>query len=303
MDAVEAPFKWIADRVSSFGDDISYGFKRIKDVAKAIWDTLWNSVKETLSSAMRSLGDNIVRLGENVLQWFRNLPGNIGRWLSGAADWLIKSGGDIISGLVKGVTDGAKGLWDWLKGLPGTIGGWFKDVATWLYNAGIHMMEGFIEGVGHMASKVKDKAVGVVKDAYNAVTDFLGINSPSRLYMTVGGHVGQGYINGVAAKASAVHDAVVGMVTVPQSRLADAFRRQQQTATAAAATAARSAGQVWATSGAVGGPVPAGGFTVPVTINVAGSIQAERDFARTMSQAIRDEIRQIARRNGGRTGL
>jgi hypothetical protein len=165
------------------------------------------------------------------------------------------------------------------------------------------MMEGFIDGIGNMASKVKDKAVGVVKDAYNAVTNFLGINSPSRLYMTVGGHVGQGYINGVAAKASAVHDAVVGMVTVPQSRLADAFRRQQQTATAAAATAARSAGQVWATSGAVGGPVPAGGFTVPVTINVAGSIQAERDFARTMSQAIRDEIRQIARRNGGRTGL
>jgi TP901 family phage tail tape measure protein len=303
MDAVEAPFKWIAERVSSLGDDISYGFKRMKDVAKAIWDTLWNGVKDTLTGAMKSLRDNIVNLGEGVLKWFRDLPVNIGRWLSNAASWLIKSGGDILSGLIKGVTDGAKGLWDWLKGLPSTIGGWFKDVATWLYNAGIHMMEGFIDGIGNMASKVKDKAVGVVKDAYNAVTNFLGINSPSRLYMTVGGHVGQGYINGVQAKASAVHDAVVGMVTVPQSRLADAFRKQQQTATTAAATAARSAGQVWATAGAAGGPVPAGGFTVPVTINVAGSIQAERDFARTMSQAIRDEIRQIARRNGGRTGL
>jgi hypothetical protein len=120
--------------------------------------------------------------------------------------------------------------------------------------------------------------------------------------MGLGHGTGEGFINGVVAKTQAVHDAVVGMVTVPANRFTAAFRQQQQTASTAAATAARTAGQVWATAGAVG-PAPAGGFTVPVTINVAGSIQAERDFARTMSQAIRDEIRQIGRRNGGKTGL
>jgi hypothetical protein len=136
----------------------------------------------------------------------------------------------------------------------------------------------------------------------NGFASVLGINSPSRVFAEFGGHVGQGFINGVAAKTSAVHDAVIGMVAVPQSRFTDVFRQQQQTATTAAATAARSAGQVWATSGAIG-PAGSGNQSVNVTINVAGSIQAERDFARTMSTAIRDQIRQIGRQNGGQTGL
>jgi len=186
--------------------------------------------------------------------------------------------------------------------LPNGVKGVLSDVGSWLEDAGLNMMKGFIKGVEDMAGQVKDSAVGVVKDAYKGVKDFLGINSPSRLYMGLGSGTGEGFINGVAAKASAVHDAVIAMVTVPANRFTAAFRQQQQAATTAAATAARNAGQVWASSG----PVRldrTDGLSVPVTINVAGSIQAERDFARTMSQAIRDEIRQIGRRNGGNTGL
>jgi TP901 family phage tail tape measure protein len=45
------------------------------------------------------------------------------------------------------------------------------------------------------------------------------------------------------------------------------------------------------------------GLNVAVTVNVAGSVRAERDLAKAVAVAVRDEIRQIARRNGGRTGL
>jgi TP901 family phage tail tape measure protein len=302
IDAAEAPFKWIASRVESFSSDVTYGFTRLKQVASALWKTLWDDATSLLSSAMKSMSDSVVRIGADILKWFQDLPGALLRLLSEAASWLLKTGGDIVSGLLKGIGDGAKALWKWFTDLPGTAKGYFNDVSTWLEDAGLNMMKGFIKGVEDMAGQVKDSAVGVVKDAYKGVKDFLGINSPSRLYMGLGHGTGEGFINGVVAKTAAVHDAVVGMVTVPANRFTAAFRQQQQTASTAAAVAARNVGQVWATSGAVG-PVPAGGFTVPVTINVAGSIQAEKDFARNMSQAIRDEIRQIARRNGGRTGL
>jgi septal ring-binding cell division protein DamX len=149
-----------------------------------------------------------------------------------------------------------------------------------------------VKSVGDLAGNVVKKAL-----------DVFGINSPSKVFHKMGAAgVAQGFINGVNSMASNVHDAVVGMITVPASRMQTAFRTQQQTATNAAASAARQAGQLWASSQAVGA-APAGGFTVPVTINVAGSIQAERDFAKTMSLAIRDQIRQIGRQNGGNTGL
>jgi outer membrane receptor protein involved in Fe transport len=93
------------------------------------------------------------------------------------------------------------------------------------------------------------------------------------------------------------------MVNVPASKFSAAFQKQSQTAAAAAAANARNAGQLWASTGSQGGAQGANGPAVNVTINVAGSIQAERDFARKMSTAIRDEIRQIGRRNGGATGL
>jgi TP901 family phage tail tape measure protein len=304
MDAIEAPFEWIAARVESFGSDIAYGFTRLKQVAGAIWKTLWDDATSLLSNAMKSMSDNVVRIGADILKWFQDLPGELGRLLANAGQWLIDTGTKLLTGLKNGLLSGVKAVYSWFTSdLPTGVKGVLSDVGSWLEDSGLHMMEGFIKGIEDMAGKVKDSAVGVVKGAYNGVKSFLGINSPSRLYTEVGGHTGQGYVNGIAAKTQAVHDAVVGMVTVPANRFTAAFRQQQQTATTAAATAARNAGQLWASTG-VGGPAqPAGGFTVPVTINVAGSIQAERDFARTMSQSIRDEIRQIARRNGGKTGL
>jgi hypothetical protein len=304
MDAAEAPFKWIADRVGSFSSDVVYGFTRLKQLAGAVWDSMWESVTSTLSDAMKSMGDNVVRLGADVLKWFQDLPGVLGRLLADAGQWLVDTGVKLLTGLKNGIVNGVKAVYSWFTtDLPNGVNSALSSIGSWLENAGINMMEGFIKGVGDMAGKVKDSAVNAVKGAYDGVKSFLGINSPSRLYAEVGGHTGQGYVNGIVAKTKAVHDAVVGMVTVPANRFTAAFRQQQQTATTAAATAARNAGQLWASTG-VGGPVqPAGGFTVPVTINVAGSIQAERDFARTMSQSIRDEIRQIARRNGGKTGL
>jgi hypothetical protein len=135
------------------------------------------------------------------------------------------------------------------------------------------------------------------------VKSFLGINSPSRLYIGVGSSQGEGMIKGVQRQASAVHDAVVALVTPPASKFSAAFRQQSRTAAAAAAANARNAGQLWGSSGATGPAQGGYGPAVNVTINVAGSIQAEKDFARKMATAIRDEIRQIGRRNGGSTGL
>jgi TP901 family phage tail tape measure protein len=302
MDAVEAPFKWIFSRATKFGSDMVGWGKGMWSFFGDVWNTLWKNVGKFFSDAWDAMWKKLGEMGGKILGWLKGLPGTIRGLVVDAGSWLIDAGGRLAKGFLDGITKGAKGVWDWLKGLPGQIGGWLSDVGKWLYDAGIHMIEGFINGIASMAGKLKDKAVGVVKDAYHSVTDFLGISSPSRLFMEVGGHVGQGFINGIGDKTSAVHDSVVAMVTVPQSRFADAFKNQSQVASNAAAANARAAGQVWATAGSAV-QQSAGGPTVNVTINVAGSIQAERDFARTMSTVIRDQIRQIGRQNGGQTGL
>lgn len=50
-------------------------------------------------------------------------------------------------------------------------------------------------------------------------------------------------------------------------------------------------------------PPSGAGVAVSVTVNVSGSVTAERDLARSIAKAIRDEISRIGKRNGGRSGL
>lgn len=278
---------------------ISDGLKWIRQ----LWDECWAGVVKFFSQSWYQIGIEVGKAIGNVVRFFVvDLPKGIGRAVANAYDWLKSAGKDAMTGLAHWIDSSSSAVWDWFKALPGKVAEATKDAGKWLYDAGVHMVEGLMKGIGSMAGKAMDSIKSFGSGLAKGFGSVLGISSPSKVFAEFGGHVGQGFINGVVAKTSAVHDAVIGMVAVPKSRFTDVFQQQQQTATAAAATAARSAGQVWATSGAIG-PAGSGNQSVNVTINVAGSIQAERDFARTMSTAIRDQIRQIGRQNGGQTGL
>jgi TP901 family phage tail tape measure protein len=307
-------FKAIADAVTGALDGIGSFFEDFWGKAgklwsgsiqgiKMIWSLLWRNVKDDFVDFATSNWRDFSTWAGKLFDWFTALPGKLLYYLRSAGSWLITSGLDLLEGLLNGVERGAVNTWNWLKALPGAVKGWFSDVGNWLIDAGWNMIMGMVNGIQQAAGHLKDVSIAVVKDAYEGVKSFLGINSPSRLYIGVGSSQGEGAIKGVQAKAAAVHDAILSMVSPPASKFSAAFRKQSQMAASAAAANARNAGQLWGSTGAPGGAQGGYGPAVTVTINVAGSIQAEKDFAKKMATAIRDEIRQIGRRNGGSTGL
>jgi TP901 family phage tail tape measure protein len=302
-DAITGPLKDSWDFMTGLWDNITKLWSKSIEGVKQLWSQGWLDVKNGFSHFVTEQWRNFLDWSGRLMTWFVELPGKMFGYLVKAHVWLVQSGVDILSGLLDGITKGAVGAWKWFLGLNKTILGFFWDINTWLFDAGTQMMKGFIQGVVNMASGVKDAVVGAIKDAYNGALSFLGIKSPSRLFMEVGGHTAQGFINGVQDKAQGAHEAIVGMVNVPASKFSAAFRQQSQTAAAAAAMNARNAGQLWGSTGLQGPATGSQGPAVNVTINVAGSIQAERDFAKNMATAIRDQIRQIGRQNGGKTGL
>jgi TP901 family phage tail tape measure protein len=302
-EAIMSPVKGAYDWMVGLWDSMTGLWDRGIAGIKQLWAQGWLNVKQEFSQFITSNWRDFTSWAGRLTDWFTSLPGRVGGWLRGAGSWLVQSGSDLLSGFLSGINRGAAATWNWLKALPGAVGGWFANIGSWLVDAGYNMIMGMINGIKQAAGALKDASVNVVKDAYDGVKSFLGINSPSRLYIGVGSSQGEGMIKGVQRQASAVHDAVVALVTPPASKFSAAFRQQSRTAAAAAAANARSAGQLWGSSGATGPAQGGYGPAVNVTINVAGSIQAEKDFARKMATAIRDEIRQIGRRNGGSTGL
>lgn len=302
-DAIMSPMKDVGTFMKGLWDDMTGLWDRSVAGVKQLWSQLWVNVKADFLDFVTRQWRDFTDWAGRLYNWFLELPGKIGGALSRAGTWLVQTGIDVLNGMINGITRGAVGLWNWLNALPGNVTSWLGDVGNWLIDAGWNMIMGMVNGIKQAAGNLKNAAVSVVSDAYNGVLSFLGIKSPSRLFMVVGGHTAQGFINGIQDKAQGAHDALVGMVNVPASKFSAAFQKQSQTAAAAAAANARNAGQLWASAGSQGGAQGANGPAVNVTINVAGSIQAEKDFARKMSTAIRDEIRQIGRRNGGATGL
>lgn len=82
-----------------------------------------------------------------------------------------------------------------------------KSLYSRFKSAGANLIKGLVSGIKSMAKRAVSAAANVAKKAYNAVTSFLGIHSPSRLMMEVGGDFGAGFnigINDMVRKAQRV---------------------------------------------------------------------------------------------------
>lgn len=73
-----------------------------------------------------------------------------------------------------------------------------------LLDVGINIIRGMINGVKSMGYSLYKAAKSVVSDAVNGVKNFLGIQSPSKVFAEIGKYSGQGLINGLVSMSSKV---------------------------------------------------------------------------------------------------
>ena len=73
--------------------------------------------------------------------------------------------------------------------------------------AGENFVQGFINGIGNMVGSALTAAKNLASSAWNALTGFLGIESPSRLTTEAGQFFTQGFTNGINALAGSAKQA------------------------------------------------------------------------------------------------
>ncbi|WP_270583824.1 transglycosylase SLT domain-containing protein [Bacillus smithii] len=134
-------------------------------VLRGDWSAAWNAVKNILSNVWTII-KTVIRTGLNVAVTF------------------IKSGWESAKShtfsIFKGIKDFVSSTFDkivgWAKALPGKIGDGIRNFA--------HKA---VDGIKELAEKLIAKFKSV-----------LGIHSPSRVFMKMGGHIVQGLINGLS---------------------------------------------------------------------------------------------------------
>lgn len=118
---------------------------------------------------------------------------------------LAIAGGKILLAIVGGIYDASLALGqnaaDLVQSIVDGIGQGLKDFWNDIKEAGSNLIEGLIEGVKDKAIALKDSVVNAVKDAWQGVKDFLGIRSPSKLFMQIGAYVDEGLAEGIDSSA------------------------------------------------------------------------------------------------------
>ena len=111
---------------------------------------------------------------------------------------LLRAAILVLTGGLVDIKDVGKKLMD-----SGLIKG-IKDKLSGMKEAGKDMINGLISGVKEKFKAVKDAAVEAVTGAVDAVKDFLGINSPSKLFIGFGKFMDQGMVIGLKSMAGQV---------------------------------------------------------------------------------------------------
>ena len=133
--------------------------------------------------------------------------------IKGGVSGFIEGGKELLQGAI----DGIKEKWpDIVSAVEGAIESAKQAAANLgsaLWQAGVDLIQGFINGIGSMGMSVVEKATEIAGGAVEAVKNFLGINSPSRVFREIGKFTVEGMVVGLDKYAYMAEESASGLAS------------------------------------------------------------------------------------------
>ncbi|MFS4437840.1 phage tail tape measure protein [Paracoccaceae bacterium GXU_MW_L88] len=183
------------------------------DAVSGFFRDLWSSIRNNAEGAWNSLREllRFTPLGLIMPQWqtvatfFSSMWSGIranaeGAW-NGLRELLRFTPLGVIMPQWQGVTTFFTTVWDSIKLVNAT--GWegVKEIVSgwpaFMREIGTQMLQGLMSGIKSKFGAVKEAIGGVGDGAKNWLKNRLGIRSPSRVFMALGGHISEGLAVGI----------------------------------------------------------------------------------------------------------
>ena len=121
-----------------------------------MWDTVTTWVSNTIN---------------NIVNWFKELPGRIWTWLTNTINNIVNWGKDMLNKGKTAAENLVNNVVDTIKKLP-------EDI----FNIGKNIVQGLWNGINDMANWIKGKVSDFVGGIVDGVKGVLGIHSPSKVF-------------------------------------------------------------------------------------------------------------------------
>jgi phage-related protein len=171
-----------------------------------IFSGIWEALKGVLSLALSTVVGLMTGGLANAQSVWTSVWNSVSSFFSG-----------IWSSMVAATAAGISGVISWVSGIRGQVMGALSGAGEWLVSTGRNMIEGLIRGVQAVAGRIAETVLAPIRAAVAGVKGFLGIHSPSRLFMEIGGHTGEGMALGLESKADRIIEASESLIPTPPS--------------------------------------------------------------------------------------
>lgn len=180
-----------------------------------------------LSAGISAIGGLIRGIGQRlpeIASRIKEALGKAGAYIAEhGPEWLAK-GLELVGNLVSGIITNAPKIASEIgKGLLAAAKAIGEKVKDW-QKAGNDLVDGLLKGLGQKVKDIGDKAKDVGKKALDAIKNFLGINSPSKVFAEVGENMGAGLVQGMDTTTGDVETASVGMGESAKGGLLDGLK-------------------------------------------------------------------------------
>lgn len=253
----------LIDKFANFAEQlaaVTEGFSGVSVAANAADEEM----KKT--EGARKFGSDLRALSDSINEWYL------------ATDKAFADAGAGIRNFFVSVWDGFNRWWTDLKA-----------TAAQLAQVGKDMVAGLVSGIKSAPGAVGDALVGIASSGLTKVKNFLGIKSPSRVFMEIGGYISEGLAIGIEGGIGRVNAAVSKMTEAAKQaaretqalldrlfpevrKMLDYERELQLIGKAALSDDAKTEARLRLGRERDGRPVEGGGFTVSDSVLNAPSL-------------------------------
>ncbi len=232
------PIPIIVGLIAGLIASIIYLWTTNEDFRNAIID-IFNNVKDVISEVFNAIGNFFIETIPSwismAINWFKELPYNVGYLIGVVLGYIIKFGIDITSWITTELPKIINSVINWFRELPENIlnlllktidnielwiinmknmimenipliieniSNFFNDLPANMLNIGKNIVEGLWNGINNAAAWLKDKIASFAKGILDGMKSVLGIHSPSKefrdevgKYIALG--IGEGFIKNI----------------------------------------------------------------------------------------------------------
>lgn len=218
----EALWNGIVAAVTLYIRVVSTVIETVLNFITGVWTSVWDGISGFFRGVWESIVGFVTAYINVVSNVIRTVLSTVSGIWNSAWSGISSFFSGIWNGIVSGVSGALENIFGFFRGVQGTVLNILGGAGRWLVDVGRNLIQGFLDGIGGASRFIRDAILAPIQGGIDAVKSFLGIRSPSRLMMQIGGFTTEGMARGLERGADRVAEASAALVpTIPSVSVPD----------------------------------------------------------------------------------